>query len=81
MLGLLGATGAGFAAAPALQVLNFPLLGLTALFLGRGWYLQLTHGDATVWQRRARGILFLSTVTSIALWTIRFSGLLGMRPF
>ena len=66
---------------PALRVLNYPLLALTLLTLGRGWYLQLNHGGATVWQRRARRTLVLSTALAGILWGLRFGGVLGMRPF
>ncbi len=77
----MGATGAGLATVPALRVLNYPLLALTLLALGRGWYLQLTHGRATVWQRRAERTLVLSTALAGILWGLRFAGVLGMRPF
>ena len=66
--------------APALRVLTYPLLALTVMALGRGWYLQLTHGGGMVWQRRARIVLGLSTIASIALWVLRFAGVLGMSP-
>ena len=66
---------------PALRVLNYPFLALAFLMLGRGWYLQLAHGGATVWRRRAGRILVLSTVTAAALWALRFAWVLGMRPF
>ena len=67
--------------APALRVLTYPLLALTVMALGRGWYLQLTHGGGMVWQRRARIVLALSTVASLTLWVLRFAGILGVRPF
>ncbi|MCZ6891260.1 MAG: hypothetical protein O7F09_01960 [Chloroflexi bacterium] len=66
--------------APALRVLTYPLLALTVMALGRGWYLQLTHGGEMVWQRRARIVLALSTIASITLWVLRFAGVLGMSP-
>ncbi len=81
MLGILGATGAGLAVAPALRVLTYPLLGMTALALGRGWYLQTRHGGAMLWRRRAGRVLALTTVVSVTLWALRFAGVLGMRPF
>ena len=81
MLGLVGAMGVGLAIAPALRVLSFPFLALTVLVLGRAWYLQLSHGGGTVWQRRAGLVLLLSTVAAVTLWTLRFAGLLGARPF
>ena len=81
MLGLLAASGTGLVIAPALRVLNGPFLALTVLVLARGWYLQLSHGRVTVWQRRAGTVLLLSTATSITLWAVRFAGLLGMKPF
>ena len=80
VLGLLGAGGAGLAAAPALQVLTWPLLGLNLWTLGRGWHLQLTHGGATVWQRRAQKLLVFSTLMSTTLWGLRFAGVLGEAP-
>lgn len=67
--------------ARALRVLTYPLLALTVMALGRGWYLQLTHGGRMVWQRRARIVLALSTIASITLWVLRFAGVLSMRPF
>ena len=77
----MGAGGAGLAAAPALRVATWPMLVLNVWVLGRGWYLQTTHGDATLWQRRSRIILLASTPVSILLWTLRFLSLLGPRPF
>ena len=81
VLGLLGAAGAGLAAAPALRVLNYPLLALTVMLLGRGWYLYLSHGGATEWQRRSGKVLVVSTGIAVTLWALRFAGVLGMRPF
>ncbi|MBI4203000.1 MAG: hypothetical protein HY532_07815 [Chloroflexi bacterium] len=81
MLGLLGASGAGLALAPALRVLTYPLLALTVLTLGRGWYLQLRHKAATPWRMRSRWILLTSTALGVGLWALRFAGLLGARPF
>lgn len=81
MLGLLGATGAGLALAPALRVLTYPFLALTVLFLGRGWYLQLSHGGGMLWQRRAGRVLLASTAIAVTLWGLRFAGVLGVRPF
>ena len=51
VLGLVGAIGPGLAVAPALRVLTYPFLGLTLLFLGRGWYL------ASLWGLRFGGLL------------------------
>ena len=81
VLGLLGATGAGLAIAPALRVLNYSFLALTVIALGRGWFLQLTHRGGTVWQRRAGWVLLLSTVAAVAIWALRFAGALGPSPF
>ncbi len=64
-----------------MRALNYPFLALTLLTLGRGWYLQRAHGGATVWQRRARRTLVLSTALAGILWGLRFGGVLGMRPF
>ena len=68
------------AVAPALRALNYPFLAMTVLALGRGWYLHVTHGGATFWRRRAGRVLVLATIRSIALWALRFAGVLGMRP-
>ena len=81
LLGLLGATGAGLAVAPALRVLTYPLLAITVAMLGRGWFLALQHPGRTRWQRRSRAVLVLSTVLALALWSLRFGGLLGPSPF
>jgi len=80
---ILGATGAGLAVAPALRVLTWPLLGITLLMLGRAWYLELTHSGSWrfTWRLRSRMVLFGSTGLAVALWGLRFAGLLGMRPF
>ncbi|MFQ5860300.1 MAG: hypothetical protein ACE5IG_01960 [Dehalococcoidia bacterium] len=64
-----------------MRLLTYPFLVLTIVALGRGWYLQLRHRAATTWQRRSRIILVGSTVLAIALWGLRFGGLLGARPF
>ena len=81
MLGLLGATSAGLAMAPALRVLAWPLLGLNVVLLGRGWYLNLSHGGwQSTWNRGSRLVLLASTVLVVVLWTLRLSGVLGMSP-
>ena len=68
--------------APALRVLTWPLLALTLLMLGRGWYLQLAHrgGWVSAWAQRAGLILIGSTVLAAVLWSLRLAGLLGMSP-
>ena len=83
MLGLLGGTSAGLAIAPALRVLTWPLLILTAAMLARGWYLEASHGDrwSSLWRRRANIVLTGSTLLSVVLWSLRFTGFLGPRPF
>ena len=83
LLGLLGGTGAGLALAPALRVLTWPLLGVTILMLGRGWYLEMAHRGRwrSPWRRRASLVLMASTALAVVLWGLRFTGLLGMRPF
>ena len=82
LLGLLGATGAGLALAPALQALTWPFLGLTLLMLGRGWYLELAHPGRwrSPWRRRAGAVLIGSTALATLLWGLRFAGILGMSP-
>lgn len=81
VLGLLGASSTGAALVPALQALTWPFLGLTILSLGRGWYLALDKGGwRSPWGKRARLILVGSTVLSVALWGLRFAGLLGGQP-
>ncbi len=80
----MGASGAGLALVPALRVLNYPFLALTAVLLGRGWYLQLrSHGlhGGSLWGRRSLVVLAGSTVLAAVLWGLRFGGLLGMPPF
>ena len=77
LLGLLGAAGVGAALAPALQVLTIPIGLLGAAFLLRGWYLLLSHGLRTAWQRRSLLVLLASTATAVTLWTLRFAGALG----
>ena len=83
LLGLLGGTGAGLALAPALRVLTWPLLAITILMLGRGWYLEMAHRGRwrSPWRRRASLVLMVSTALAVVLWGLRFTGLLGMRPF
>ena len=83
LLGLLGGTGAGLALAPALRVLTWPLLAVTILMLGRGWYLEMAHRGRwrSPWRRRASLVLMASTALAVVLWGLRFTGLLGMRPF
>ena len=83
LLGLLGGLGAGLALAPALRVLTWPLLGITVLMLERGWYLEMAHrgGRRAPCRRPASLVLMAWTVLAAVLWGIRFSGLLGMRPF
>ena len=83
LLGLLGGTSAGLAIAPALRVLTWPLLALTLVMLGRGWYLNLSHGERwrSIWNRRAGLVLMGSTVLAVVLWGLRLAGLLGPRPF
>jgi hypothetical protein len=83
LLGLLGAAGAGLAVAPALRVLTWPFLGITVLMLGRAWYLESSHPGSwrSPWRRRGRAGLIASTVLAVALWGLRFGGVLGMRPF
>jgi hypothetical protein len=75
--------GTGLALAPALRVLTWPFLALTLLALGRGWYLELAHQGAwrSTWRRRSGVVLIASTVLAVALWGLRFAGVLGMRPF
>ena len=83
LLGLLGGTGAGLALAPALRVLTWPLLAITILMLVRGWYLEMAHRGRwrSPWRRRASLVLMASTALAVVLWGLRFTGLLGMRPF
>ncbi|MQG76007.1 MAG: hypothetical protein FI703_01620 [SAR202 cluster bacterium] len=83
LLGLMGSSSAGLAVAPALQVLTWPLLALTGLTLGRGWYVELSQGKGwrSPWSRRSTAILFISTATSLVVWGLRFGGLLGGSPF
>ena len=83
LLGLLGGTGAGLALAPALRVLTWPLLAVTILMLGRGWYLEMAHRGRwrSPWRRRASLVLIASTALAVVLWGLRFTGLLGMKPF
>ena len=69
--------------APALRVLNIPLLALTIFMLGRAWYLEAEKTDhwRGIWAQRSRKILIVSTVASVVLWGLRFGEILGMRPF
>ena len=82
LLGLIGGTSAGLALAPALRVLTWPLLGLTLLMLGRGWYLEFARrgGWRSPWSRRSYAVLIASTTLAATLWGLRFSGLLGASP-
>jgi len=82
LLGLLGGASTGLALAPALRVLTWPLLALTLVMLGRGWYLQQSHrgGWRSSWGQRAGLVLLGSTVLAAVLWSLRFTGLLGMSP-
>ncbi len=82
LLGLLGSASVGLALAPALRALTWPLLAITLLMLGRGWYLELSHGGRfrSMWARRSGVVLALSTALSAALWGLRFAGLLGASP-
>ncbi len=68
--------------APALQVLTWPFLGITVLMLARGWWLAPSHGSlwGTGWKNRAMLTLIASTALSVALWTLRFAGVLGASP-
>ncbi len=83
MLGTLGTASAGAAIAPALRVLNIPFLILTILMLGRAWYLELEKTDhwRGFWAQRSRKVLIATTVVSVAIWGLRFGGILGGRPF
>ncbi len=83
LLGLLGASGAGLALTPALRALNLPFLILTVVLLGRGWYLQISHGirGGSSWSRGSLLVLSGSTALAALLWGLRFGGLLGMPPF
>lgn len=83
VLGTLGTASAGAAIAPALRVLNIPLLILTVLMLGRAWYLELETTDhwRGFWAQRSGKILIASTMVSVVIWGLRFGGLLGARPF
>lgn len=82
LLGLLGGASTGLGLAPALRVLTWPLLVLTLVMLGRGWYLNFAHrgGWQSPWARRSRTVLAASTALAVALWALRFAGLLGMSP-
>ena len=65
--------------APALRMLTWPFLVITLLVLGRGWYLDLSHGGVwrPTWARRWRLTLSASTALALLLWGLRFSGVLG----
>ena len=82
MLGLLGGNSAGLAAAPALQVLTWPLLALTVLMMVKAWYLKLSHGEkwSSPWRRHSGAVLTGSTTLALVLWSLRFTGLLGESP-
>ena len=82
LLGLLGAASTGLGLAPALRVLNWPLLALTLAMLGRGWYLDVSPGGGwrSPWARRSRLVLTASTALAALLWGLRFAGVLGMSP-
>ena len=82
MLGLLGGNSAGLAAAPALQVLTWPLLALAVLMMVRAWYLELSHGEkwSSPWGRRSGAVLTGSTTLALMLWSLRFTGPLGESP-
>ena len=69
--------------APALRVLNIPFLALGIFLLGRAWYLELKATDhwRGFWAKRSRKVLIASTLVSVAIWGLRFGGLLGPRPF
>ena len=69
--------------APALRVLTIPFLILTVLMLGRAWYLELSAKEhwRGFWALRSRKMLIASTAVSVAIWGMRFGGLLGERPF
>ena len=69
--------------APALRVLTWPLLAITLLMLGRGWYLEFADrgGWQSTWARRSTLMLAGSSALAVVLWGLRFAGLLGMRPF
>ena len=83
MLSSIGTASAGVAMAPALRLLTFPLLLLTIAMLGRGWRLELkaTGHFRGLWAERSRMVLLASTVISVAVWGMRFGGLLGPTPF
>jgi hypothetical protein len=80
---MLGTASAGAAIAPALRALNIPFLILTVLMLSRAWYLELepTGHWRGFWAIRSRKVLIASTAVSLAVWSLRFGGLLGGRPF
>jgi len=65
------------AAAPALQVATIPIAAIGGAFLARAWWLQIRHGAKSKWRRRSLVVLVISTVTVVALWTLRFTGVLG----
>ena len=78
-----GGTSAGLAIAPALQVLTWPFLIITIFMLGRGWYLELSHGSgwSSPWAKRSTLTIVLTTLLAISLWGLRFAGVLGESPF
>ncbi|MBT3941716.1 MAG: hypothetical protein HOC77_09320 [Chloroflexi bacterium] len=83
VLSSIGTASAGAAIAPALRVLTIPLLLLTVVMLTRAWRLELkaTGHWQGVWAVRSRRTLLVSTILSIAIWGMRFGGLLGPTPF
>ena len=68
--------------APALRALTIPFLALGILLLGRAWYLELKQRDhwRGFWADRSRKVLIASTLVSMAIWALRFGGLMGPRP-
>jgi hypothetical protein len=56
---------------------NWPYVG------ERGWYVELSQGSGwrSPWSRRSTAILLISTAPSLAVWGLRFGGLLGGSPF
>jgi hypothetical protein len=65
------------AAAPALQVATIPIAAVGGAFLARAWWLQIHHGSRSMWRRRSLLVLVISTATVIALWSLRFAGVIG----
>lgn len=79
LLGLVNAAGTGFALAPVLQVVTIPVGILGGAFIARTWSLQLRHGLGGLWPRRSLALLSASTVLAVALWSLRFLGLLALQ--